>query len=173
MAAARLLEELPSEDALSLRAVAREVGVSAPSVYLHFEDKDAIVVEVMRRRFAALAESLDAAGAGCNDPRAELAARSVAYCEFGARHPGAYRAMFSSVPNPRENPADLPGPAMVGVMARLIAQCGVSDGFAAATTLWCGLHGIVTLRQTKPAFPWGAQTADIERLLEAVLSAPC
>ncbi|MET8763563.1 helix-turn-helix domain-containing protein [Lentzea sp. NPDC004782] len=46
-AATRILEETGREDALSLRVVAREVGISAPSVYLHFKDKTELITTVL------------------------------------------------------------------------------------------------------------------------------
>ena len=49
-AASQLLESLPGEESLSLRAVARQAGVSAPSVYLHFADKGELVGAVLATR---------------------------------------------------------------------------------------------------------------------------
>ena len=170
-AAGRLLEELPGEDALSLRAVAREAGVSAPSVYLHFPDLAAVVREVMRRQFDDLAAALDAAAAQATGPYQELVARSLGYCEYAQAHPGMYRLMFSSVHTVTRDPEDLPGPDIVGVQARLLAECGAPDPMAAATQLWCGLHGLVTLRHTKPLFPWGDRDAQVLALVASLVPA--
>lgn len=43
-----------------MRAVAREVGISAPSIYLHFKDRTELVAEVARRAYARLIEDLRA-----------------------------------------------------------------------------------------------------------------
>lgn len=47
-AAVRMLDELADDEALSLRAVAREVAIAATSVYLHFPDRDALVLGVIQ-----------------------------------------------------------------------------------------------------------------------------
>ncbi len=163
------MEELPGEESLSLRAVAREAGVSAPSIYLHFPDKAALVLEVLRRRFAELATALDTAARGSTDARDELLARSLAYCAFADEHPGSYRVMFASVPSMDRHPDELPGPDLVAANARLMARCGVSDPMTAASLLWCGLHGLITLRQTKPLFPWADRDTLIRRLLTTLV----
>ncbi len=49
-----LLTETGSEDAVSIRAVAQRVGVSAPSIYLHFADKRALIDAVCEEVFEAL-----------------------------------------------------------------------------------------------------------------------
>lgn len=61
-AATRILEETGREDALSLRGVAREVGISAPSVYLHFKDKTELVATVLDAAYWALAAAMGEAG---------------------------------------------------------------------------------------------------------------
>src|SRR5215213_7639388 len=55
-AADRLLAAGATPESLSLRAVAREAGVAAPSVYLQFESKEALVDAVVAKRFQQLAD---------------------------------------------------------------------------------------------------------------------
>ncbi len=50
--AAAVLEETGSEDAVTLRAVARRVGIAAPSIYGHFDDRDQILLAVIADAFA-------------------------------------------------------------------------------------------------------------------------
>src|SRR5262245_21321150 len=64
----RLLEAGASHDTLSLRAVAREVGIAATSVYLHFPDKRALLMAVYQEHFATLAATLREAAASRPDP---------------------------------------------------------------------------------------------------------
>lgn len=165
-AASGLLETLPGQEALSLRAVARTAGVSAPSVYLHFADKSALVAAVLQERFDELRAALDAAAVGVDAPRDELVARCIAYCSFADAHPGHYRVMFTAVPaaspettvGPRAI-EDLPGADIVAGLGDVVARCAPGgpagdDPLPLAVLLWCGLHGIVALRASKPAFPW-------------------
>ena len=78
-AASQLLESLPGEESLSLRAVARQAGVSAPSVYLHFADKGELVGAVLATRFAELDRAMAAAADRAASPEAELWERCAAY----------------------------------------------------------------------------------------------
>ncbi|WP_157877982.1 TetR/AcrR family transcriptional regulator, partial [Streptomyces torulosus] len=98
-AATRILEESGREDALSLRGVAREVGISAPSVYRHFKNKADLVTTVLDDTYHALAvamseagESAAAAGAG---PWERVRATVTAYRRFAIDKPRRYRLMFS------------------------------------------------------------------------------
>jgi AcrR family transcriptional regulator len=162
-AASRLLEE-PAAPPLSLRSVARSVGVAATSVYLHFDDCDALVRAVSVRHFGDLVRIQDEAVAGLADPRARVLAAALAYCDFGLAHPGHYYVMFSlpvplAPPGPagaRERP---PGQTALDRLLELVAAClggdpGDSASKATALLIWQQLHGVVSLRISKPAFPW-------------------
>ncbi len=168
-AASTLLETLPGEEALSLRAVAREAGIAAPSIYLHFADKSALVSAVLASRFQELQAALDAAAVGSVAPEAELAARCAAYCAYAEEHAGNYRVMFSAVPSD-DRPDDAgPGAEMVRRLGRLAVQCGATgDPLEAGTLLWCGLHGIVALRESKPLFPWPERDVLVARLIASI-----
>src|SRR4051794_20726315 len=78
-AADRLLVGLGDEQKVTMRAVAGEVGVSAPSVYLHFESKAALIQAVCEQLFLRLDAALEEAAAGVHDPEAALRARAQAY----------------------------------------------------------------------------------------------
>src|SRR5437879_767518 len=78
-AAVRMLDELADDQALSLRAVAREVSIAATSIYLHFPDRDALVLAAMRRCHEELVQAVDKAEAAHeDDPAAQLRARILA-----------------------------------------------------------------------------------------------
>ena len=82
---------------MTLRSVAREVGIAAPSIYTHFADRDAIRWAVVERVFEELARCIergrDASG---DDPVDQLVGGSEAYVEFGLEHPARYRVLFAS-----------------------------------------------------------------------------
>lgn len=76
---------------LSLRALARELGVSANAVYRHFADKDALLSALAAegfRRFAA--EQARAQAQAAADP----VATGLGYVRFAQRHPALFRLMF-------------------------------------------------------------------------------
>lgn len=173
-AADRLLEQTGDEEGLSLRAVAREAGVAAPSVYLHFAGRDDLVRAVMAGHFERLRWLVErAVGAAGDDPAGQLRAGCRAYCRFAVEQPGAYRVLFANrTAAVRELPRqEVPGreafDTLVGGVRGCMAAGVVPPGnpFRVATAVWTALHGIVTLRHSAPAFPWPA----IEDLVEDVL----
>jgi AcrR family transcriptional regulator len=92
-AASRLLAD-PAAPPLTLRAVAREVGVAATSVYLHFADIESLVLAVADRRFGELVKLQDEIAEA--DPCQRVRAGCLAYCEYGLANPGHYQVMFTS-----------------------------------------------------------------------------
>src|SRR5205823_3057114 len=79
----RLLLETGDQDAVSIRAVAEAVGVTPPSIYLHFADKIDLIFAVCERHFARFDEIQEAAAAEFDDPVESLMARGRAYVRFG------------------------------------------------------------------------------------------
>ena len=96
--AARLLTTLGTEEALSIRAVAKGAGVSANAVYIHFEAKEDLVLAVLERLFAELAHARDVAAqdatAAGGGPWEVLVARSFSYVDWGISNPGPYRVLY-------------------------------------------------------------------------------
>src|SRR5271167_4658097 len=91
--AARRILEAEGAAALSLRAVAREAGVSPAAPYHHFKDKSELLNAVARDGFARLrlgvAEAINQAG-----PREKGSCMGVAYVEFAQANPALYRVMY-------------------------------------------------------------------------------
>lgn len=159
-AASALLAETGDAGRLSLRGVAKRVGIAATSVYLHFPDVEHLAWAVVERRYAELARTTAAAEAGVADPGAALLARCRAYCRFGLEHPGHYRVMFEVEPPAHDfarSPARPAFEALVGAVGRCV-DAGVArhrdDPFRLATLLWVALHGLVLARIERSWFPW-------------------
>jgi AcrR family transcriptional regulator len=103
-AADRLLAQTGDIEGLALRAVAREVGIATPSIYLHFPDKAALVRAVLGARFEELGEAVKAAVLGATGPAEQLRAGCLAYCRFATDHPNAYRVLFGRRPPTHDTP---------------------------------------------------------------------
>lgn len=154
----RLLGEWGSSDRLTMRAVAKEVGISAPSIYLHFSDKTELVWAALEDRYGELAAQMAAAAQAGDDadPRSRVRAQAHAYCRFAMSSPGHYRLMFE-VHQPAADPSRIGGHPARRISAALRAglhACAV-DGSGlslpveqAAQTLWAGLHGMVSLHHS-------------------------
>jgi AcrR family transcriptional regulator len=158
-AAAAMLAD-PAAPPLTLRGVARAVGVSATSVYLHFDDVESLVLEVARRGFHELIAAQNAAMEGVTAPGERLRAALLAYCEWALANPGHYQWMFA---NPLRISAStwqgLPGQPMFAALVATVAEClgrSADDPESALTArlTWHLLHGTVSLRIARPFLPW-------------------
>ncbi|MFK3984183.1 TetR/AcrR family transcriptional regulator [Micromonospora sp. NPDC050397] len=97
-AAERLVNQDGSSDGLTLRAIAREAGISAPSIYAHFADREAVLDAVLDAGFERLHRTLtDRVGTvdGSTDPVRRLLAGCRGYVDFAMDEPAAYRLLFS------------------------------------------------------------------------------
>jgi AcrR family transcriptional regulator len=80
---------------LSLREVARTLGVSHQAPYKHYPSRDHLLSEVMRRCFQGFARHLDDR-ARFDDPEQDLESLGQQYLAYAAEHPLEYRLMFSA-----------------------------------------------------------------------------
>ena len=89
---------------LSLREVARRIGVSHQAPYKHFPSRDHILAEIISRAYKAFAEYLEGRPQ-TGDPDADLGTMGEAYIEYASRHPLQYRLMFGTpLPDPEQHP---------------------------------------------------------------------
>lgn len=159
-AAEELVVEAGSEDALTMRAVARRAGVTTPSVYLHFADKEALLEAVCLRVWDQLGAQVGDAVDGAEDPFVALARRGRAYARFALDHPVQYRVlMMRTITAEKPNGPPPAAAACFGHFERAVADCveaGVLHGAprALAVSLWSALHGCVSLLIAQPSFPW-------------------
>jgi AcrR family transcriptional regulator len=86
------LVETEGVEALTLRELARRLGVSHAAPTSHFADKDALLGALAGQGFEQLADALAAARGGT--PRARLRELGRAYVRFAREKPGHYRVMF-------------------------------------------------------------------------------
>src|ERR1700722_5112641 len=92
--APQLLEQTGSEEAVTLRAVARQVGISAPSIYGHFPDREAIVDAIVDDAFSDFNQAISSAIEDKADPLARLRAGCAASLRFAAERPSRYKLLF-------------------------------------------------------------------------------
>ncbi|MEU7002415.1 TetR/AcrR family transcriptional regulator [Nonomuraea sp. NPDC046570] len=154
-AAEDLLIEAGTEEALTLRAVAARTGVSTPSVYLHFADKDALVEAVCLRVWDELGRLIREQSHG--DPFRALGRCGRAYIRFALGHPVQYRVLMM-------RPATTEGvppaaAACFGHMVAVVSACvetGIlrGDPETLALGLWSAVHGCASLLIAQPSFPW-------------------
>ena len=140
-------------EGLSMRKIARAVGCSATSIYLHFENKDTLTHTLIDEGMERLHDRLTAVGTGAPPERLDALCR--AYVQFGLDHPEYYEVMFQLHPQRMERyPADSYRRARRNIerFGEVLAA-GAAEGTltldttpeVASTVLWTALHGLVSL----------------------------
>lgn len=178
-AASRLLERGGRDTVLTLRGVAREAGVAAPSVYAHFADLDELVLALIGTHLTDLGTAVRRAAARAgSDPVAAVRAAAQAYVRWGLAQPGPYTVVFEgralrqlSVDQERAMTADSGlMPAVVELVTALPRRPDEERDLAlVAVALWTALHGVVSLRLSKPAFEWPSARRHVDAVLAGVL----
>ena len=189
-AASAILEETGNEDAITLRGVARRVGIAAPSIYGHFADADAIIVAVLADTFEELDAALRAAtgpavgSSGATSPRATspdpLRSLCAAYLDFARTHPHRYRVLFARHRTggafAMTDTRAIDELAGAQAFHRLVASVAIHTGtgpdrstIADATALWVALHGYASLQSALPAFPWPDAAHMLDTLIERLV----
>ncbi|WP_420137840.1 TetR/AcrR family transcriptional regulator [Sphingomonas sp.] len=133
------LAALERGDDLSLRAVARDAGVSAMAPYRHFRDKADLLEAVAGSGFDDLRTVLLAADAQPN-ASAALVAQGEAYIAFARARPALFRLMFGGH---YEGPPPV-GDNAYGVMVRRVQQLAPDNLEAATLACWSAVHGMAT-----------------------------
>lgn len=144
-AASGLIERVGAAG-LSLRQVAERAGLSRQAPYNHFEDKEALLAELVRAGFERLSDTLAAAGEPGEERALERAAD--AYIACAQRSPALFRLMFSRelVNLSRFPAAAAAGAAAFGKLVSIIASfapAGRVDELSLAA--WSVVHGYATL----------------------------
>lgn len=130
------LLERHGPEGLTMRAIAGELGIQAPSLYKHIANKRELEVALIADGFLQQAEAFEKAVAEGGDPVFAIAA---AYREWALSHPHLYRLMMDRA-LPRD---DLPeGAEQRALVPTLDAFGGDRDRARAA---WAFAHGMVML----------------------------
>jgi len=142
VAVGRRVLEQEGPDALTMRRIADELGIRAPSLYKHLPHKAALEAAIIADGFAEAAAAFERATEGDDDP---LTAFAAAYRSFATAHPHVYRLMTER-PLPREL---LPAGLEARAAAPLLRAVGSP---ARARAAWAFLHGM-TILELDDRFP--------------------
>ena len=144
---------------LTLRAIAREAGITGPSIYDHFPDVKSIRNEVIRSCYEDLVARIHQAQQGVADPVGRLEATCLSYTSYGADFPHRYALLFRAERDQDEKLAvGQIGAAALQTLVDGIASCREagrstsSDPYDDALAVWTAIHGLTTLRSSRPNF---------------------
>ncbi len=174
-----LLARRASSEAVSIRAVADAVGVTAPAIYLHFADKESLIEAVVVDVLADLEAAMVAVAVGVDDPLARLCAYALAYVRFAISHPEHYRIATMerhahAASEPLGDVDQVLADTAFSRMRETVDECievGVfasgEDAVALTFELWTTAHGLAALMVAKPYLPWGDKLDFAARTLRA------
>jgi AcrR family transcriptional regulator len=162
--------------AMSIRSVAERVGVTPPSIYLHFHDKDALLDAVCARYFDKLDDEMQRVSAAHSSNVERLRAQGLTYIRFATGNPELYRiATMGEWRSDSDVDAALDSSAFAHM--RTTVQALIDDGTfpprdaaGVALELWSAAHGVAALLIAKPHLPFGDVEAFADRVLRAVFA---
>jgi len=171
--AALLLFERGGIEAISMRQIANEIGVSQMMAYNYFRTKDHLLQELRTRAFQQLEQVLTASARIDGTARERLRQVLLAYVRFGLQERRAYRLMFDywAYDNPERMLQDFGDAArrqagpwnalLAAVSAFVVEDGGDADPLTATHLVWAGLHGLVSLEVSRKLV-WGRTAEQLE-----------
>jgi AcrR family transcriptional regulator len=156
--AARRILENEGPAALSLRAVAREAGVSPAAPYHHFKDKSELLEAVAHEGWGALDAVLIEARASAKDASERMTGLGVAYVKFARDNPALYRVMYDCSRDKDALPDQMKTEGAYCQVRDTISEQsggGVADIDLELATIaaWCAGHGLAEMISFKQFAP--------------------
>ncbi len=172
---------------LSLREVARRLGVSHQAPYKHYANRDALLAEVVARAYQEFASHLDSRPRH-EDPHGDLAELGRAYLSYASNNPLAYRLMFGTpLPDSNQHPEMMrEARHAFSILRDCIVRIHAANTTRRATSpdldalfVWALVHGKATIQQTDALNTLGLSEdaltdfeSHVGRRLMAALDAP-
>jgi AcrR family transcriptional regulator len=163
---------------LSLREVARRLGVSHQAPYKHFASRDHILAEIVRRAFDHFAAALDARPRSL-DLVKDSRSMGRAYVDYALEHPLEYQLMFGApLPPPERHPEMMRSARhafslLRDDLARVFAASGAPEGAidldSEALFVWAAVHGLASLQATEAMGTLDLPPGTRERMREHML----
>lgn len=154
---------------LSMRALGRAVGVTAPTLYDYFPSKDAVLNALYLEAVKLLRSKFDAAEADNPPGEQRLSAIAHAYRDFAEDEHDLFVLIFSKA-DPSFEPGEAQREAAMGLMdpvrtsvleAIELGELRPCDPEAACRFLWTAVHGFVILQAQKVLEKRGPEELDL------------
>ena len=175
--AARELFVARGVEAVTMREIAKRIGYSATSIYLHFADKEAVLRAILDVDMLALATSLNTI-LQIEDPVERMKALGYGYAEFALSFPNHYRLMFMAERIPcdpeksslQKNNAEQDSYFLLKTVVNDVYLAGrfkaeLQDVDLIAQVIWAGVHGVCSLEINMACDKW-VNWADISARLQ-------
>ena len=167
MDAARDLFAREGYDAVSMRRLAEAIEYSPTAIYVHFEDKQDLLLQICQCDFLSMAEGMTDLQKVA-DPVERIRRMGSAYIRFGVEHPNHYRLMFmtpvefppdAAAKDPNKGNVDRSSYALLRRTCEEAIERGrirpeYRDADLVAQTFWSAVHGVASLHIVKSGSPW-------------------
>jgi AcrR family transcriptional regulator len=153
-------------EAVTMREIAKRIGYSATSIYLHFADKEALLRAICDTDFLKLATTLREI-LSIPNPIERLIAFGEGYARFALAFPNHYRLMFMTPHLPysaecsglQQNNAEQDAYFQLKMVVQDVYASGgfrddLNDPELIAQTVWAGMHGVCALQIIMAADDW-------------------
>lgn len=175
VAAARGLIVAGGVEAMSLRRLARQMGVTAPALYAHVRDKQDLLRAVAEAETDQLAASFQTFAD--LDPIERIRAHGRTYVSYSRENPELFQVILMVPPGGVAETVPLPAAttafaaAVRAVEDAIAAGCiHANDALLVALTLWSGAHGVATLLQLGFDLPLELEDAMIDEITDRILA---
>lgn len=139
---------------MSMRKIAKRAGVSATSIYLHFQNKDELLLALIESSIAKLAAALEENLEGSDDSITKLEKMARAFVDFALNNPQEYEIIYMVRPEempkfPKEKFQQIR--KIYEMLAEIIGEgkksgaLQVDDPLMSAYMLWAQLHGVASV----------------------------
>jgi AcrR family transcriptional regulator len=178
VAATRTLIETEGLDAVSLRRVGAALGVTAPALYAHVEDKRDLLRSVAASAFAVLIQTFEAIDDP--DPVERVRGFSRAYIDFAGKNPELFKTMFLFPPDlaiSSPTGEELP----MATLAFRVPLTALTEAMDAGTfrpmdpdlaglTMWVAAHGCAEVLALGFALDDAGRDALIDSVIETTIA---
>jgi AcrR family transcriptional regulator len=141
-------------DGLSMRKLARSVGVTAPALYRHYESKEKVILDLIGEAFKTFSQYLHR-GLQAESPELRFSMTGRNYLAFALEHPQFYELLHISpsqlgveeLPTEASSHACAAGQFLVD-RVREGMECGMltpGDAESVARTIWAHAHGMISI----------------------------
>ena len=164
-------------DGVSMRHIAREIGVSATALYQHFDSKNALLKAACEAGFAEFGAQLESTARAADSPLDALHQLGDVYVDFALSHPMHYDVMmirpnqWALGPDPEKDPESFAGLINVVEACQAAGQLRPGDAREVAHQLWAALHGVVSLAIAMPGEIRGLEPAPVRARASAMVEA--
>jgi AcrR family transcriptional regulator len=165
LAAAEKIFTTAGYEGATIRKIADEVGVSSTALYMYFQDKSQIMLEICVHALEGLYHQLEAITDDPRDPLSKVRGVLEVMLRFGFEQPTAYQLLYCVAPkeiNERRNEVIAPLSRSCFMRTQQAVEAAMAAGQlrqdmgskAMTEALIASCHGLIGMRLANPYAPW-------------------